>query len=102
MLRNNTNGHQHTVNNTKVCDGRDIANIINKFFANIGDKLADKITSPTDFHPPDILPPDNPFSIKLIDVVFGRKELKALDMTKSIGIDGITAKLLKASAASSD
>ncbi len=86
---------------TTVCDGRAIANVINKFFANIGDKLADKITHPTDFHPPDILPPDNPFSMKLIDVVFVRKELKALDMTNSTGIDGIPAKLFKASAASS-
>ncbi len=86
---------------TTVCDGRAIANVINKFFANIGDKLADKITPPTDFHPPDILPPDNPFSMKLIDVFYAGKELKALDMTKSTGIDGISPKLLKASAASS-
>ncbi len=85
---------------TTVCDRRAIANVINKFFANIGDKLADKITPPTDFHPPDILPPDNPFSMKFVDVVFDRKELKALDMTKSTGIDGIPAKLLKASVAS--
>ncbi len=86
---------------TTVCDGRAIANAINKFFANIGDKLADKITPPTYLHPPDILPPDNPFSMKLIDVVFVRKELKALHMTKSTGIDEIPAKLLKANAASS-
>ncbi len=39
--------------------------------------------------------------MKLIDVVFVRKELKALYMTKSICIDGIRAKLLKASVASS-
>ncbi len=38
--------------------------------------------------------------MKLIDVVFVRKELKALDMIKSTGIDGIPAKLLKASVAS--
>ncbi len=58
---------------TTICDGRAIANVINKFFAKIGDKLADKITPPTDFHPPDIFPPDIPFSMKLIDVVFVRK-----------------------------
>ncbi len=36
--------------------------------------------------------------MKLIDVVFVSKELKALDMTKSTGIDGIASKLVKASA----
>ncbi len=86
---------------TTVCDGKAIANVINKFFANIGNKLADKITPTTDFHTPDILPSDNPFTMRLIDVVFVRIELKALDMTKSTGIDGIPTTLLKASAPSS-
>ncbi len=41
---------------TTICNGKDIANVINKFFVNIGDKLADTITPTTDFHPPDIIP----------------------------------------------
>ncbi len=68
-----------------VCDSKGIANVNNKFFTNIEDKLA-----------------DNPFSMKLIDVVFAMKEIKAHDMTKSTGYDGIPARLLKASAASTD
>ncbi len=81
-----------------VSDSKRIANTINKVFANIGKVLADNITPSQDFNPPEIKPPENPFTIKLINVDFVKKELIALDMTKSTGIDTTPSRLLKTSA----
>ncbi len=81
-----------------VSDNKRIANTINKFFANIGKVLADNITPSQDFNPPEIKPPENPFTIKLINVYFVKKELSSLNMTKSTGIYTIPSRLLKASA----
>ncbi len=57
-----------------------------------------KKTPSQDFNTPEIKPPENPFTMKLINVDFVKKELSSLDMTKSTGIDTIPSRLLKASA----
>ncbi len=53
-----------------VSDSKRIANTINKFFSNIGKVLADNITPSQDFNPPEIKRPENPLTIKLMNVDF--------------------------------
>jgi hypothetical protein len=79
-----------------ICDSKEIANVINRFFANIGNTLAANITPPTDFVPPEIVPTENPFTMQLIDTEFVKKELGSMDINKSTGMDGIPSRLLKA------
>ncbi len=76
-----------------VSDSKRIANTINRFFANIGKVLAYNITPSQDFNQPEIKPPENPFTMKLINVDFVKKE----HITKSTGKDTIPSRLLKAS-----
>ncbi len=88
------------VGNETVQDRKNIANVMNRFFCNIGTELASKIKPPRNYTPPLIKTPSEPFTIELLNEVFVVKVLSGLDMTKSTGIDQIPSKLLKAAASS--
>ena len=74
-----------------------IATVLNNFFVSIGRKLAEKFTDLSSSNQPE----DNPnatgsgFSFQLISENFVRDAIKRLKPNKAIGLDKISARLLK-------
>ena len=75
------------------CDKQDIAEEINQYFANIGQKLASDIGEvgwepPKDAHPPT-------FEFSDVSLTRVQEMIKNLNCSKACGQDGLTARLLK-------
>ena len=81
------------------CDNPSIAKILNVYFAAIGSKLAMKLKSFVTLTSPPASSTDLPkFVFKPITEEFVRGQLKQLRTNKAIGLDNISAHLLKESA----
>ena len=84
-----SDGVQHT-------DVRSIASVLNKHFASIGQLLADKLTAFAVAVTPDsLVSSDACFRLQPIDELFTVTQLKSLRTNKAIGLDRISARLLK-------
>ena len=86
----------------KIQNKKEIANEMNKRFCQMGAKLAEKLPS-TDANFSDYLPTPNPnherFILQPATETEVDKESQALDESKSIGVDEISPKIVKWSAA---
>ena len=87
--------------NKIVFDNKTVANKFNKFFCNIAAKLAEKLekrpfheTKIPDFYKEKGVSPCD-FKLKAISVDKVQKLLSSLNVTKSVGSDGISARFLK-------
>lgn len=75
-----------------------IASSLNKFFASIGKTLADKITSIGFSQPTAHSPLFTKFELKELNEQTVLKQLQSLKVNKAIGLDKISARLLKSGA----
>ena len=85
------------IDENEITDPREVCNTFNKYFADIGSKLASKIDPPrVSFH--DFIQPcHSNFELKSLNVEEVCKLVKDLPAGKADGLDGIPARLLKMS-----
>ena len=96
-LKTSTNISSLRVDGAVVTSDESIATVLNNFFVSIGRKLAEKFPDLSSSNQPE----DNPnatgfgFSFQLISESFVRDAIKRLKPNKAIGLDKISARLLK-------
>jgi hypothetical protein len=81
-----------------VTEPREIANIFNNFFAEIGPKLADDLPEHNQIPESYVKPLNSIFRFQLVTETYVSKLLYTIKTTKATGHDRISAKLLKDSA----
>ena len=97
VLPNKQSGSISTITyeNQSFCSTKGIANALNNFFSNIGLKLSENFVNSTNSAADKLSQTDSSF--KFVDIAreFVNKELKCLKTNKAIGLDKISARLLK-------